>query len=258
MDSTPGNAALRDISRWRPVLFIILIASGALLLGSWWFEGSFTRGLWDRLDQSVFFLFNGSLADGRWWQMTWAIANVRAFDAVGGVLILVVYMHYAFSQQRSYLAERLVMFVVLVVFVFFAVQLGKVLLSFERPSPSKVLEPFYHLNKILPDIPAKVRSGNSFPGDHSTVLTFWACFMWAVAGWRYGLVAVSGAVILSLPRLVGGAHWLTDDIVGAVVIVLFGLPLLICTPLYFYVVRLLQPLMQWPVKIINRLFPHTP
>jgi membrane-associated phospholipid phosphatase len=258
MDSSPTTVALRDISRWRPVLFVVLLMSGVLLLASWWVEGSVTRNLWDRLDRAVFFQFNGSLAEGRGWQLFWAIANARAFDLVGGMFILVVYLHYAFAQQRAYLTERLTMLVVLVVVVTLAVQLGKIFLAIGRPSPSKVLQPVIWLNQLFPDIPAKVRSGNSFPGDHTTVLMFWACFMWVFAGWRYGLLAAGGTVLLSLPRLVGGAHWLTDSIVGAGVIVLLGLPLLICTPFYAQVVGRVQPLMQWPVKILNRLFPYTP
>jgi membrane-associated phospholipid phosphatase len=258
MDSPPAITALQNISRWRPVLLVVLMMCGGLLLASWWIEGSFTRDLWDRLDRGGFFRLNGSLAEGRGWQMFWAVTNMRAFDVVGGLFILVVYAHYAFAQQRALLAERLAMFIVLAGVILLALELSKLLMAFGRHSPSRVLQPVYLLNEMFPDIPAKIRSKNSFPGDHATVLAIWASFMWLFAGWRYGLVAVSGAVFLSLPRLVGGGHWLTDDIVGAGVVMLFSLPLLICTPLCARAVSLLRPCMRWFLNSIKWLLPYTP
>jgi len=232
---------------------VALLMSGVLLLASWWIEGSFTREMWDRLDRAVFFKLNGSLAEGRGWQLFWTITNARAFDIVGGMFILVVYLHYAFAQQRTWLAERLAMFIVLAGVVLLAIEMSKAFLAFGRHSPSKVLQPAYLLTEMFPDIQVKVRSKNSFPGDHAIVLMFWSCFMWLFAGWRYGMVAVGGAVFLMLPRLVGGGHWLTDDIIGAGIVVLFGLPLLICMPFYARAVDLLLPFVCWIVNPVNRL-----
>jgi membrane-associated phospholipid phosphatase len=70
----------------------------------------------------------------------------------------------------------------------------------------------------------------SFPGDHASVLLIWAMFMSFFArNWRLLLVWVM-AVIFMLPRLVAGAHWGSDALVGGVFLSLLGLAWACFTP----------------------------
>src|SRR5699024_3876990 len=71
----------------------------------------------------------------------------------------------------------------------------------------------------------------SFPGDHATVVATFIYLFWALAGWRYGLVASVIAVVASMPRLVAGAHWLTDDVVGGIGTALATVPWVVFTPM---------------------------
>ncbi len=48
----------------------------------------------------------------------------------------------------------------------------------------------------------------------------------------YGLLAALFAIFFTLPRLMSGAHWLTDDLVGAVSLGTLILAWLFATPLH--------------------------
>ena len=54
--------------------------------------------------------------------------------------------------------------------------------------------------------------------------------LWFFAGRRYGLVSAVFATFFVLPRLVSGAHWFTDAIIGGVVTALVVVPLVVYTP----------------------------
>ena len=60
----------------------------------------------------------------------------------------------------------------------------------------------------------KDRSSRSFPGDHASVLLLWTVFLSLFArGKRLLLVWLTGTLLI-LPRLVAGAHWLSDNLAG--------------------------------------------
>ena len=95
-------------------------------------------------------------------------------------------------------------------------------LSGEKPSPGRV---FWNDMVRLDELSAgaKVASDHSFPSDHTAVLIVWATYIF-LAGDRKGRWLVwPVAVLLSLPRLFGGGHWVSD--------VLFGSPLVAIPPL---------------------------
>jgi membrane-associated phospholipid phosphatase len=71
-------------------------------------------------------------------------------------------------------------------------------------------------------------------------------FFWYYGGRRFGLVCLFMTVIFSLPRLIGGAHWLTDDLVGGGFITLLAMSWLLATPLQHWLLRWVEP----PVRII--------
>lgn len=177
------------------------------------------HALWRSLDASVFYSLNGSLAEGGDWARFWAWANVRASDLVAGVVILATLTFPGLGLRRSQLQPGFVGFVFLLLFVMFPIRytLYKWALAngYSGNSPSITLEPAYRLSELAPDIPAKDKSGRSFPGDHATVLWCWLGVM-AFNMKRKALIVIPAvlAVLFMLPRVVGGAHWASDTLVG--------------------------------------------
>jgi membrane-associated phospholipid phosphatase len=79
---------------------------------------------------------------------------------------------------------------------------------------------------------AKDTASDSFPGDHGLVLLLFAGFVSFFMPRIYGIIASVMMVIFTLPRLMSGAHWLTDEIVGAVAVGVMCLSWVLATPLH--------------------------
>jgi len=110
------------------------------------------------------------------------------------------------------------------------IQVMHLIFSEGRLSPTLVLEPHYKLTELVPWINAKDASSRSFPGDHATVLLLFSIFIHAFCGRRYAWIYIL-VIIFSLPRLVSGAHWFTDVMIGGAATALMVAPLTIVTPI---------------------------
>jgi len=216
-------------SYWRPTLLVSGNLLALALMISWLFEP--TRSLWLTLDANVFWAMNGSLNWGDTWQKIWAIANNRAFDLAAAISMLSLFALRALrddpQQLNRYIAMGLFMFVTLVI----AMQIGKAL-PIERPSATAHFPEALRLTELVPDISTKDYSGDSFPGDHGLVLLICAGFALVYLPHLYALLAALFCVMFTLPRLMSGAHWLTDEIVGAIAVGSFILSWVFASPLH--------------------------
>ena len=192
------------------------------------------RALWDVLDVAVFRALNGTLAWGKAWQVVWAIANNRGFDAVVGFFFFGLCAWYCLAGGGRYMWRRAArLLVALVVMSFFAGMSSAAIdiVEYRRRSPSLVLDNPYLLEDLVPEIPCKDSSKSSFPADHAFV-SFWvAAFFLIWAPRRFGVAAVVLLIVSILPRLVGGAHWATDLAVGSTTMLFTGLGLMTFWPL---------------------------
>jgi membrane-associated phospholipid phosphatase len=220
-----------------PLKLFPYLALAALLWASWVMpEG---RTLWLNLDEQAFFLLNGWVAADPFAQQFWAIANFRGFDAIAGGSMIAVYGIWAYRTRigiSSFLSLGLWLAIVVVV----GVQLSHLLIEWDRISPSLELSPSYRLSELVTWLPTKDSSHSSFPGDHTSVLLMLSAALTYFTGWRYGIICYGFAILFSLPRLVSGAHWLTDDIIGGGVTAFSWVPLMLYTPLGKYVMMVIE------------------
>jgi len=200
----------------------------ALIL-SWLYEP--TRSLWLALDVRAFWAMNDSLNWGTAWQKIWAIANNRAFDLAAAVSMLALFSHRALTDERSRLNHYMALGILLFLILMVAMQLGKSL-PIERPSATAQFPEALRLSVLVPDISTKDYSGDSFPGDHGLVLLICAGFAFFYLPPMHAVLALLFSLVFTLPRLMSGAHWLTDEIVGAIAMASFVLSWLFATPLH--------------------------
>jgi membrane-associated phospholipid phosphatase len=190
-----------------------------------------TRSLWLQLDTLVFRAMNNSLLWGKTWQWIWAIANVRAFDLVGALAMLSLFVQQAPGLSRPKLYRLFSILLLTIITAVLAIQLGKGF-PVDRHSPTLELENVNLLSQMVPQLPAKDTSTDCFPGDHGLVLLIIAGFITFFLPRSHAVLAWCFAVLFTLPRLMGGAHWLTDELVGALSIALLVFGLLFATPLH--------------------------
>src|SRR6185369_8486193 len=92
-----------------------------------------------------------------------------------------------------------------------------------RTSPTRVVEDSIRLSEMVPWLHVKDGSARSFPGDHGTTALLFSASYTILAGWRLGIIALLYGAFLCLTRLITGAHWLSDVIVGSGCIAIFVL-----------------------------------
>lgn len=207
--------------QWRPVPLIMMHLAAVLLMLSFISPTGFQ--LWRALDNHVFFVLNGTLSEGSTWAWIWAWANTRYKDMLLALVMLIFLVFPGFGFKRPQLQQALVGFLVLMIVLvplrYFFYEAAK-LLDLSGPSPSIVLSPAYLLTELFPHIPAKDGSSRSFPGDHATVLILWAAYLIMNTRCLGSYLAVLLAALMILPRMVGGAHWLSDVAVGGFAVAL--------------------------------------
>jgi len=225
-------------SQWRlkPLISLHLVAIA--LLASFVFPAG--HAIWRELDSAIFFTLNGTLADGGSWTRFWAYMNMRAGDTVPAVLMLIALTFPGFGFRREQLQQAITGFLVLLTLSYPVREIlyqvaGSYGLS--GKSASLVLEPSYRLNSLAPDIPAKDHAYSSFPGDHATVLICWAGFIALNNRAKAAAGAILVALFFMLPRIIGGAHWFTDNFVGGMFVALITLAWAFYSPVFSWCTR---------------------
>lgn len=199
-----------------------------------WFVSYFldpTRSLWLAIDENVFWTLNGSLACCRAWQVVMALANSWLSDVVAALCMIGLYLHFMLGKGRHARDELIAIGVMLTALVIVAFQIGKAI-PYQRLSATMVHGEAIRLTQLVPWIPARDSSGDTFPGDHAVVLFICAGVITYYLPRAYAIAAWALAAIFIAPRLVAGAHWLTDDFVGSAAIACVVLSCTFATPLH--------------------------
>lgn len=229
-------------SKWHPFILLFCNLTAALLLGSWFYD-PVKIAFWDKLDNALFFALNGTLEDGYAWQWFWAVTNARAFDVFSGLIILGLFAMFVFSDKGKFVAQRTAIGFLMTISTLLAGNISK-LLDIDRTGPSLVHDNVILLSDIITDFAFKAGSNSSFPGDHALVVMMVSTFFIVHTGKRLGLFMVALGLFLLTPRLVVGAHWLTDDVVGSAAIALVVLSWLMATPLQTRLINWLEPIIE--------------
>lgn len=229
--------------------FILLNTISVLLVFSWTYGA--TREYWDVLDKWVFDATNPLLGElGSAWSWSWALLSIRIADLIS--LFVILWFFYAkdviFANKDRLFG--LIGFVLLGVVMLFARELLDLYVEFsnlDRASPTALISDALRLSSMYPNFGLKDISMDSFPGDHAAVLFTWLgyCLFFVRNKWSYWIIFF--VVLFSTPRLMAGAHWMSDILVGGVSTALTALAFGVYTPVLNKPQKILN-------KIANRIF----
>ena len=209
-------------------LILLLNAAGVALFLSWYLPVN--HGFWFPVDSGIFHFFNEQLVKSKVILWLVAITNNRAFDGCSllamGCLMLSFWLKEDATGRRRIILIGLVMLLTAVVIN----QLAQGLMPVKRSSPSLYFPNIHRVSELL-NISTKDASKDSFPGDHGMMLLIFASFMLRYFGKKAFAVALIIVVVFAFPRVMIGAHWLTDIVVGSLSAVLIGVPWVLMTPL---------------------------
>ena len=236
-------------------IFWASITAALILVGSW--QLAATRSLWDQLDLRVFRLLNGSLNFGGPWQILCGFANWRVADAVPGLLLFVLFWNWYVRVKPERRARRLA-----IIMVFCAVLSGaKIvssfvvheLLDYHRLSPTLVYEDAHRLSETFTLVKPKDQSPHSFPGDHGLVLLMSVAFFLYWGTTRDTMISSGIGAVFLMPRLISGAHWLTDICVGSLTTALIAAAVAFASPLSELAIRECTVVARQVERVLDRL-----
>ena len=195
----------------------------------------FTKGIWQTIDIWFFKTLNHTLDGNRPWQVFWALANHKLADWVEDLFFLGFFVVYVRGAPKGLRIKRVVHLVFIVLFIasilyFINGKLFREVLRIPRESPTLVVESSVKLSNEIDWLKIKDDSSKSFPGDHGTTALLFATSFVLLARGRMALLACFYGAFLCLPRLITGAHWLSDIVVGSGSIVLVCFSWAFCTP----------------------------
>ena len=241
-------------ARWRGGGLIASNLLALILLASWRWPRA--RLIWDGLDAAAFQLLNAPLATNTAWAHLWGLCNMRPVDLGFGLVMLGVLIKGNLIFPAAQVRQALYAFVAVLILLLL-IRVGPLneavkALHWQRASPSLTVNGAVRLTVLFPewvrDWRMKDSSGVSFPGDHASILLLWAIFLsFAARGWRLWLVW-GLALLFMLPRLVSGAHWLSDILVGGVFLSLMAVGWGFYTP---YAARACSLMERFATPVLN-------
>jgi membrane-associated phospholipid phosphatase len=224
------------------IKFLLLIGIASFLLFSLWFPP--TAEGWHFVDVKVFRCLNSYLADHPVQQIFWAAASIKITDVFGALFLLGFFLLYVFEEQGEERKKRVVELIYTLIWFEIAMLLCKQIMTpyliehgFSRHSPTETFTDTFRLSTVIPSLKVKDSSLFSFPADHATIVFLWCGFLWFFGSWKRGLLAFLFSTIFLLSRLLSGAHWLSDILVGSLSWVLVLMSIALFSPIYDWIMR---------------------
>lgn len=232
--------------RWRGLIVCHVLALLVLVLWDW----PLGRQWLGMLDMQVFHSLNAPLATQPLAAKFWAIASTRLADALAALLMFacIVKSGWIFSAAQVRRALFVFLAALALLLLIRVVPFASLVrfMGWQHSGPSLVVPGAVLLSDLFSGWHAiweiKDSSARSFPGDHASVLLLWALFLWPFARWGQRLFIAVLCLTFMLPRLVAGAHWAADVLIGGVAVSLLAYGWGCCTPFAVKVADLLERL----------------
>lgn len=191
-----------------------------------------TRYLWNVVDEQLFLLLNSWIATNALMQNIVAILNYKYFHWVHDTIFLLFFIIFIKCSPRERRPYRIAQILFAVILAALAIYISKTMLSgFARNSPSLYFPECTRLSEKVDWLAVKDYSRSSFPSGHGITACLFAGIIHILMKGRAGILATFYAMFLIAPRMIVGAHWLSDILVGSGVIAILTLAFGYCTPL---------------------------
>jgi len=254
------NAFIRRIERlsqpkqqrWNLGLFVTLNLVGLGLFLSWSIQGLPTRSIWDSLDEKFFAYTNGLLDSDSPYRLAVAIMSSRVFQ-YGADIIVFGAIGFHVLKKISFRPLPLVGEASIAAILWAALLIASKSFSTSlgRPGPTRFYDNAVELSNVYA-WELKDAAHSSFPASQASIdllaLVVGLYFLRRVnVGVSVALLAVVLCCTLTIPRLLSGAHWLSDVTAGSAALALIfagwvlGSPLIkACVPIAIRAFQLLK------------------
>jgi membrane-associated phospholipid phosphatase len=217
--------------------------------------------LWKFVDAKCFHAMTALIAKSAFWQNFWALANHRIGDAIEDVFFVIFFVWLIKITPRGQKLQKSAEFFFLALLTASVVLLinnflFKQLIHIVRHSPSIELGGAPQLAHFVSWIKVKGGSQASFPSDHSTTALLFVCtFLYLSRNTLLSLCVCLYGAFLCSPRLISGAHWLTDILCGSSSVVLVVFSWVFYTPFASFCIKTTHKIFVKTATVFSRQFP---
>lgn len=231
-------------TRQKVSLILILNLCSLLIFCSWYLPAQ--HGFWLSLDTHIFYFFNQHILPDSFFAKFVAYVNKRSFDLI--ILLVMGMLYYNTFRKQNYAGKRhlIIVGLVMVISAVLINQIGQNI-PIDRPSPTLHFQDTHRVG-VVTGIATKDASGDSFPGDHGLMLLIFCSFILRYLSFRSFLCALLITVVFSLPRVMAGAHWASDILVGSLSLTLLTTSWLLITPLSDIIIKWLEKVLPFKEK----------
>ena len=200
-----------------------------------------TRSMWEAIDIATFKALNSTFLSTKPLQYFWALLNHKKMDLVEDVIFLLFFVWGIKAAPKELRLRRAAQFLFCIllagsVIYFVNRQFLRSYTIMPRESPSLVVTPCIRISQEIPLQGVKDETLASFPGDHATTLLLFGLLYTSFVSRRLALSAWCYVLLRMLPRLIMGAHWLSDIAVGSLSIALFFVACFHYTPISTWII----------------------
>lgn len=197
-----------------PAAYQLTKYSLALMTCLWFWFFPATHKISQLIDAKTFSWLNASLQYSHYWQLICGYLNHPNESWLNVAYLFMVNTAVVFTvpefKRKSTIIGLIYFWLFFQIILLFTHFLFSVCLDVQRTSPSLNIMPTVILSDVLNMPNVKTSSQNCFPAGHTLIAIYWANFSLLYSrGWLRYLIIFS-AVMLILPRLFTGAHWLSD------------------------------------------------
>jgi membrane-associated phospholipid phosphatase len=158
----------------------------------------------------------------------WALANIKITDLFGAFFLFGCFVSYILEATGEERRKRSAQLLYILLWFEITILLSKEVLitplidalSLWRQGPTLVFpDTSYFLSNLISWHKIKDFSHSCFPGDHAIIVYQWCAFFYYFAGKRWGIPTALFSTLFLVPRVISGAHWVSDLLVGSLSIV---------------------------------------
>ncbi len=188
------------------------------------------------LDISLAYFFNDIIRLHPSLQNPCALLNSKLGNWMYDILMALFIIPYICLGKKEKWLERTITTALVVGLSFFCYFLFNRYITrqlhFKSQSPTGILPDLFNLAEAINWIKVKIHSSNSYPSDHGSTIFMFILSTYYLMGRKVGALAIIASIPFALPRLLVGAHWTSDLILGSLPLALFNVAWFFYTPLY--------------------------
>lgn len=236
---------------WKELLNCLVLS----LIISLFFVGTLNKCAY-HLDRATFLLLNSLLINK---DLQYIIGYLNhSYEKIINIFFMLLLNYFAYKQSSKQLKNKvaieiLTLWLTLELWLLVINFITRDLLDITRLSPSLILPVKVWLNKSLGSNEIKVTATTSFPGGHAFVAFYWFFYSLRFSLTKVNVINFFIALLISLPRIFSGAHWLSDILFSIFLAYLF-VKIDFATPIWYYSSRLFRFLIANGMRCIKKSF----